>query len=146
MVGPGRSWLLPEGSWPAVPILHGLWDTVFRGQARNLERTDVRKEASGGTGMQQRHKGPRFKGAATFRKQVDIQQGPWTNHWTGGCDASFPLDYGTWMSGPFGGGGGSAPSVTKEETARRVGAGDVGALTTIRSFTPTDRKSRMQQI
>jgi hypothetical protein len=38
---------------------------------------------------------------------------------------------------------GSAPSETKEETAHRVRAGDVGALATLGSFDPTDRKSRM---
>jgi hypothetical protein len=38
---------------------------------------------------------------------------------------------------------GSAPSKTKEKTAHRVGAGDVGALTTLRTFARTDRKKMM---
>jgi hypothetical protein len=37
---------------------------------------------------------------------------------------------------------GSAPTETKEETARRVGAINVGALTTLGTFAPNDRKSR----
>jgi hypothetical protein len=41
---------------------------------------------------------------------------------------------------------GSAPSETKEETTHRVGAGGVGALTTLETFTLTDQKSRMTGI
>jgi hypothetical protein len=37
----------------------------------------------------------------------------------------------------------SALSETKEETAHRVGVGDVEALTTLGTFAPTDQKSRI---
>jgi hypothetical protein len=41
---------------------------------------------------------------------------------------------------------GSAPSRTTEETAHRVRAGVVEALTTLRTFATTDQKSRMMVI
>jgi hypothetical protein len=61
---------------------HGVRDAVIRdrrsnrdgGNSRqgNLERTDVREETSGATGMQQRHEEPKPKRAILPGKQGDV--------------------------------------------------------------------------
>lgn len=51
-------------------------EKVGQGQCciRNLKMTDIWEERSDATVMQNRHKEPKFKGAAVFRKQKGIQQ------------------------------------------------------------------------
>jgi hypothetical protein len=48
-----------------------------------VERTNVREETSGKTGMQQQHKEPRLKEATTSWKQEDIWQDVQENHLAG---------------------------------------------------------------
>jgi hypothetical protein len=90
---------------------------------RNLERTDVREEMSGATGMQQRHEGDCTAG--------DHKGNSWDFNETTENECQVIVE-------------GSAPSETKEETAHRVGAGDVGTLATLGSFVCTDRKKDLR--
>jgi hypothetical protein len=74
MVSPGRNWLQTAEGLPAAQngvaqgTRQGQCDTIRKGQ------TDVREKASGATGMQQWHEGPRRNPAATSEEGDDNRQ------------------------------------------------------------------------
>jgi hypothetical protein len=107
---------------------------------RNLKRMNVWEERWGETGKQQWNKDPRLKEAATSEEREDIGQDLLENHLAGDCEGNswiFHLDseneYQDIMDGP-------ASSELEKETAHRL---RVRALTILRTFSPTDQKSRM---
>jgi hypothetical protein len=110
---------------------------------RNLERTDVREETSGATGIQQRHKEPSPKRAITSGKQENTQQDVQADRRAGDHKAN-SLDFHQTAENQCQGiVERSASSEAKDKTAHRVGAEDAGALTTLGTFSLTDRYRRM---
>jgi hypothetical protein len=144
MVGPGRSWLLPEDGWPTMLFPHRARDTV-KDQAGTMLYEDPLHEKCAArdvrtTRMQRRHKGSRPKRAATSRKQEGIQQDRQTDFQTEGREAS-RWDFhwvaeSEWLDTVEG----LTLSETKEETTSSSRARDIGASTTLGTFACTNQK------
>jgi uncharacterized cupin superfamily protein len=99
-----------------------------------------------GHGMQQRQKELRHERAIMSGKQENTQQDLQEDRRAGGCKANSRDFHYTAENECQDILEGSAPSETKEESAHRVRAGDVGATTTLGSFACTEQKRMMMVV
>jgi hypothetical protein len=107
---------------------------------------DVWDEGSGESGRQQWTRNRDFKRVATFLKREDIWWDLQEGCLTGDREGNSRIFHQDLRNEGLDVVEESAPSETGKETAHRIEAGNVGALVTLGSFAPTDRKSRMKVI
>jgi hypothetical protein len=116
----------------------GTWNGQF--SIKNPERADGQEEMTDGPRMQQRNKEPRPQRTITSEKQEDIRQDLQEGPRAGDGEAKSRIFTEIKCHNIV---VGLVPSETKEYTAHRVAAINVGALNTLGTFGCTNRREMM---